>query len=74
MANLFAIPNYIKASSPQGLRRLMFKTQLRDSMQYTFFDITYSEGFWFAWYLYSPKTQPEKTETAKDLTSPKAGE
>lgn len=69
MANLFAIPNFIKATSPRGLRRLMFKIQFADSMQYTFFDISFSEGYWYAWYLYQPKTEPQKQQAAKDLLS-----
>lgn len=68
MANLFAVPNYVKASNPQGLRRLMYQVQLKDRMQYKFFDISFVNGYWFAWYFYEPKTQPEKFQSAKDLT------
>lgn len=67
MANLFAVPNFVKAASPDGLRRLMFKVQQQDSMQYKFFDIQFSNGSWFAWYFYEPKTPTAKLEAAKEL-------
>lgn len=67
MANLFEIPNYIKAASPQGLRRLMFEAQKRDSMQYHFFNIQYANGSWFAWYIKRAKTDIEKIQVAKEI-------
>lgn len=69
MANLFAVPNYIKATSPQGLRRLMYNVQLKDKMQYKFFDISFVDGNWFAWYFYEPKTDTAKLEAAKELVT-----
>jgi hypothetical protein len=68
MANLFAVPNFVKAASPQGLRRNMYAVQFKDSMQYRFFDISFVNGFWYAWYFYEPKTSVEKLESAKELT------
>lgn len=67
MANLFAVPNYVKASSPIGLRRLMYAVQSKDKMQYNFYDIQFVNGSWYAWYLVTPKTHIEKLETAKEL-------
>lgn len=69
-ANLFAIPNYIKASSPEGLRRLMFKLQAKDQMQYKF-DIIFANGSWFAWYVYNPKSSVEKQNVALNLNEEK---
>lgn len=68
MANLFAVPNFVKATSPQGLRRLMYQVQIKDRMQYKFFDIGFVDGSWIAWYFYEPKTDTAKLEAAKDLT------
>lgn len=67
MANLFEIPNYIKAASPIGLRRLMLETQRRDSMQYNFFDIQFANGFWFAWYVKKANTDVEKNDVVNEL-------
>jgi len=44
------IPKYIKARSPLGLRRLMLKVAAADGKKYTFRDIQFVKGFWFAWY------------------------
>jgi len=68
LANLFAVPNFVKAPSPLGLRRLMYSVQVRDSMQYRFFDIQYIGGYWYAWYVSDPKTPNDKLEAAKELT------
>lgn len=67
MANLFAVPNFVKAGSPDGLRRQMYAVQLKDSMQYKFFDIQFVNGSWVAWYFYEPKTEPQKLQSAKEL-------
>lgn len=69
MANLFAVPKYVKAASPNGLRRMMYQVQLKDRMQYNFNSIQYVNGYWYAWYFYEPKTHVDKTEAAKELTS-----
>jgi ribosomal protein S6 len=68
MANLFAVPNFIKATSPQGLRRLMYQVQIKDRMQYVFFDISFVSGYWHAWYFYEPKTDTDKVKSAQELT------
>ena len=69
MANLFAVPNYVKASSPIGLRRLMYAVQAKDKMQYNFYDISFVDGSWYAWYLKTPKTDTEKITAAKELAA-----
>lgn len=49
-----SLPNYITASSPQGLRRLMFQTNARIGGMIEYFDIQqYTENGkqkWIAWY------------------------
>jgi len=69
MASILGVPNFVKAASPLGLRRFMYQVQLKDSMQYNFFDISFVDGFWFAWYYHSPKSDTEKLEAAKQLTT-----
>lgn len=48
------IPNYIKAASPIGLRRLMLVTAAKLGLQIDFFDIQYvndgREKYWIAWF------------------------
>lgn len=68
MANLFSIPNFVKAANPKGLRRKMYLVQLKDQMQYNFFGIQQaSDGSWYAWYFHSPKDGEEKIQVAKEL-------
>lgn len=71
MANILAVPNYVKASSPLGLRRLMFVVQSKDSMQYNFFNISFVNGFWYAWYFQEPKTHNDKLKAATELLADK---
>ena len=68
MANILSIPNYLKASSPTGLRRLMYKLQVNDMHEYRFFDVQFVNGYWFAWYVSNPVSPQKKMEVLKDLT------
>jgi hypothetical protein len=67
LANLFSVPNYIKAASPQGLRRFMLQAQIKDKTQYLFFDIQFNNGYWFAWYRPNPTTDTDKIQTMNNL-------
>lgn len=50
------IPDFLKASSPEGLRRLMFMKNTQDGKQYIFqnpqyiYDETRKKYFWFVWF------------------------
>jgi hypothetical protein len=45
------IPNYLTASSPRGLRRLMLLTNVRLKAFIQYFDIQQtSDGKWVAWF------------------------
>lgn len=67
MANLFEIPNFIKAASPIGLRRLMLEAQRKDRMQYIFNNIQFVNGEWYAWYIKKAVTDTEKASVIKDI-------
>lgn len=69
MANIFALPKYVKATSPEGLRRFMYMVQAKDKMQYNFFDISFVDGYWYAWYFFEPKTQVQEMSEAKELVT-----
>lgn len=63
------IPNFITASSPQGLRRLMFKTNIRLGGFIHYFSIQFVDGKWIAWFhedlvneFQKPKENSEVTE------------
>ena len=45
------IPNYLSASSPRGLRRLMLKRSSLKGRFYKFTDIQFVDGKWYAWYV-----------------------
>lgn len=44
------IPDFLKARSPQGLRRLMFLKNTKDGKQYNYFSIQFVGDGWVAWY------------------------
>ena len=44
------IPNYLSASSPKGLRRLMIKNNTRLAMTVVYFDFQNINSKWYCWY------------------------
>lgn len=49
-ARLDKIPNFVKAKTPSGLRRLMFENNMRKNVQYVYHAIQFASGYWYAWY------------------------
>ena len=49
------IPNFIKAKSPMRLRRLMLLNNVKHKGFVNYFDIQFSQGFWYAWYFVEEK-------------------
>lgn len=43
------IKYYLKASSPEALKILMFQNNVKTNMYYNY-EIMFANGFWFAWY------------------------
>lgn len=52
MADLTAIPDFISASSPKGLRRLMLRNNIKRKAWFEY-DIQFNpkDGKWYAWFL-----------------------
>jgi len=48
--SLKRIPNYLKARSPQGLRRLMLLNNAKYSTFFEYVYIQFTEGNWYAWF------------------------
>lgn len=44
------IPNYISASTLNGLRRLMLRNNVRNRTRFVYQDIQYVNGKWYAFY------------------------
>lgn len=52
-ATVTRIPKYVKAATPDGLRRMMLRNSLRMNAQVPYFDIQQAnDGTWYAWFLY----------------------
>ena len=50
---LSTIPHFLTAATPQELRRLMFKNNLRTGIIFKYFDIQQMDnGDWIAWYFH----------------------
>lgn len=44
------LPFYIRARSPQGLRRAMLSNNAKAGLTFHYFDIQFAQGSWYAWY------------------------
>lgn len=44
------IPHFLKAGSPEGLRRLMLRNNMRWGMIFNYYQIIFDGKNWFAWY------------------------
>ena len=48
--NIRRVPNFIRASSPFGLRRLCLKKNLMDNMEHDY-EIVHDGKHWYAWFI-----------------------
>jgi hypothetical protein len=62
------IPNFIVASSPLGLRRLMLLNNSKHGMWFKY-DIQFVNGKWYAWY-HADVTSDNQDPIMKEATSP----
>ena len=46
-----SIPDYLVASSPQGLRRLCLLNNYKHGKQFVYTNIQFVNGKWYAWYI-----------------------
>jgi len=44
------IPHFISARSPEGLRRLMLRTNVKHGLIFDYYQIIFDGKKWFAWY------------------------
>jgi hypothetical protein len=58
IANVFSIPHFIKAGSPQGLRLAMLKNNLNMKAECQYFDIQFDGSNWYAWYYREATEKP----------------
>lgn len=50
IGNNLRIPHYLEAGSPRRLRQLMFENNILSGKEYTYTDIIFAKGKWYAWY------------------------
>lgn len=48
--NIFNLPTYIKARSPDGLRALMLENNAKRGTEFQYYQIVFADGYWFAWF------------------------
>jgi len=65
LAKVSVIPQYLKAKSPEGLRRLMLIVNMKHSTQFVFHSIQFVQGYWYAWFYVEQRVIDaiESTET-----------
>jgi len=56
-ASLSNVPNYVKARSPEGLRRAMLRNNVRIGMQLVYHSIQFTNGEWVAWFYEDAKLE-----------------
>lgn len=44
------IPHFIKARSPEGLRRLMLRNNVKWGLIFNYYQIIFDGNTWFAWF------------------------
>jgi hypothetical protein len=49
-SNLFNIPHYVKAASPEGLRLSMLQNNMKLKAECKYFDISFDGNNWVAWF------------------------
>ena len=59
--NLKRVPNFIRAASPSGLRRLCLKRNMQDNIEHRY-DIVYDGKYWFAWFLDEVQLKAEEVK------------
>ena len=67
------IPSFLKARSPQGLRRLMLLNNTNNATFYQYFDIQFVGGFWFAWFYKDVGQDDIKIIEEKDTDASQGG-
>jgi hypothetical protein len=48
--NSFRIPQYLSAGSASALSSAMLKNNLKYAVEFTYFDIQFAQGKWWAWF------------------------
>lgn len=61
-ANSKFSPSFIKAKTPEELEKLMLMNNLVNSKVFDYTSISYSAGFWYAWYY---KDQTDKIKVMR---------
>jgi len=59
------IPNFLTASSPQGLRRAMLLNNIKRGMFIKYFDVQFVNGKWIAWFYSDADNEGLKNIIAK---------
>lgn len=65
--NIFRIPNFLQAPSPEKLKELMLLNNLKNDQEFLYFDIQKDGSFWIAWFW---AHTPPKTEVIKQVDAP----
>lgn len=54
--NSFNIPHFLKAKTPDLLQKSMLELNMLQGKEYKYFDITFAQGYWFAFYYESAES------------------
>lgn len=68
VGNSKLIPNYLAASTPQGLRRACLINNLKFGTQFEYFDFQYVNGKWVCWFYQAISINDANKEILKPET------
>ncbi len=49
------IPTFLKSKTPEGLRKKMMVNNIKMQAHVPYFDISFVNGFWYAWFMLEEK-------------------
>ena len=70
--NALNVPHFLKARSPQGLLRLMFKNNIKHGKEFEYFSLQYvaKDKMWYCWYKEEVKVKVAKRVPPGDRWTP----
>lgn len=69
-ANVFRVPQFLRAPTPEGLVRLMLLNNIKNGIEFRYFDIQKDQRGWIAWF----NVEVDKNALVKEAMDKNTGE
>ncbi len=67
-ANLFLIPSFLKAKTPDKLKELMLENNISKGAEFNYFDIQFVKNNWYAWF-YEDISKPAVNKVISEVNN-----